>query len=183
MHVEIDDGDALQAVMRQRMHRRHRDVVEETETHRQTTFRVMPRRTHGAKSVLDLARHDEIDSQDSGPSGTECRLPGVRIHGRIRIEMDDAMRRRTFFQACQVRCRMHAQQLLERRQRRLVMHQIMIHPLRDQMIIDRAQPSRALRIQGTHVVQETVAMGDVGCAVHSALGRFRGKVSIIGPTA
>jgi hypothetical protein len=50
----------------------------------------MSRRAHGAEGVLDLTRHHQIDRQDAGAGGAQRRLPGVPVHGRVRIEVDDA---------------------------------------------------------------------------------------------
>jgi hypothetical protein len=68
---------------------------------------------------------------------------------------------------------MHAHQLLEGRERRVVIHEIGIDPLGDQVIADGGKALRALRVMRTHVVQLAVAMGDEGCGRH--------LVSLCGP--
>ena len=55
MDIEIDHGDALEAMHTARMHRRDRDIVEEAKAHRMMRLGVMPRRTHRAERVLRLA--------------------------------------------------------------------------------------------------------------------------------
>ena len=58
--------------------------------------------------------------------------------------------------------RMHAQQLLEGSQRRVVIHEIGVDALGDQVIVDGGETLRAFRVMRTHVVQLAVAMGDKG---------------------
>ena len=61
------------------------------------------------------------------------------------------------FQMCG---RVHAHQLLEGRQRSVVMNKIVVDPLGNQMIADRAQSFRTLRMIGTYVMQMTIAVGN-----------------------
>jgi hypothetical protein len=63
--------------------------------------------------------------------------------------------------------RMHPQQLLDFRQRRVVKLQVNIKPRSDQTIIDGAQSIGALRMMRTHVVLPAVAMGNEGGGCHS----------------
>jgi hypothetical protein len=61
---------------------------------------------------------------------------------------------------------MNPQQLLECRQRRIVINKIGIDPLSDQMVIDRCQTLRTFRVMRAHIMQLAVAMGDEGSGCH-----------------
>src|SRR5688572_29065235 len=61
MHVPVEYRDFLDLrILLLGVTRRHRDVVEKTETHRPLFRRVMSRWPHGNKSVLDFTRHDQV---------------------------------------------------------------------------------------------------------------------------
>ena len=102
----------------------------------------------------------------AGTGGAQRRLPGMRVHRGVRVEMHDAVFRRGTLDAFQVRRRMHAQQLLERGERRVVIDEIRIEPLGDQVIVDGGQTLRAFRMMRAHVVQLAVAVGDEGSGCH-----------------
>ena len=69
MHVEIDDGDALQAVRIERVLGGDGDVVENAKAHRRLRLGVMARRTHGAERHVIIARKHRIDGRDAGAGG------------------------------------------------------------------------------------------------------------------
>ena len=116
----------------------HDDVVEEAETHRIFAFRMMSRRTHRAKGVLNFAGHQQVNRHDARSRRTQRRLPGMRIHRRIGIDVCDSDVWRDAFQTFQMRRRMHSQQLREGRQWRFVVGEIVIQSLRNHVIADRA---------------------------------------------
>ena len=58
------------------------------------------------------------------------------------------------------------QQLFKGRQRSIVIAEISIDALRNQMVIDRGQTLRTLRVMRAHVVQLAVAMGNEGSGGH-----------------
>ena len=60
--VEIDDGDALGAVLALRVTRRDRHVVEQAKAHRPRGERVMAARAYRHEGVGGLAAHHRIDS-------------------------------------------------------------------------------------------------------------------------
>jgi len=166
VHVEVDDRDTLQAMSLDGVTGGNTDVVEEAEAHRGRFFAMVAGRTHGTEGVLDFFPHDEVDRQATGAGGPQGSLPGMRIHGGIRIEMDDAMLGRSTLDALEVRCRMDAQQLFEGCQRGIVINKIGIDPLRNQVIIDGRQTLRAFRVMRPHVVQLAVAMGNESSGCH-----------------
>ncbi len=55
MHVELDDGDARQAVRVQRVHRPDGHCAKEAKAHRAGAFGVMPGRAAGNKGVARAA--------------------------------------------------------------------------------------------------------------------------------
>ena len=158
VNIEIDHRDTRQTVCLQRMLSCHDDVVEEAETHRIFAFRMMSRRTHRAKGVLNFAGHDEVNRHDTRAGRTQRRLPGMMIHRCIRIDMRNSGVRRDAFQAFQMRRRMNSEQLRKGRQRCFVVGEVVIQSLRDHVIADRAQARRALRMKRPHVMEMTIAM-------------------------
>jgi len=91
----------------------------------------------------------------------------MRVHRGIRVEVHDALFRRGALDALQMGGRMHAHQLLEGRERCVVVDEVGIDPLGDQVIVDGGQALRALRMMRTHVMQLAVTMGDEGGSRHS----------------
>ena len=55
VHVPVEDGHPLQAVMLQGIYRAQGDVVKKAETHGPVPLGVMPGRPHGAEGVIQLA--------------------------------------------------------------------------------------------------------------------------------
>ena len=107
VHVEVDDRDALEAVRLERVHRRDGDVVEDAEAHRPRARRVMPRRAHAAERALRLAAGDEIGGEHRRAGGAQRRIPGVRVHRGVGVEVHDAARRPRRADRFDVLVRMH----------------------------------------------------------------------------
>jgi len=74
--------------------------------------------------------------------------------------------RRSPLDALQMGGRMDPEQLLEGRQRCVVINEIGVDALRNQVIVDSRETLRAFRVMRTHVVQLAVAMGDEGSGCH-----------------
>ncbi|MPN64657.1 hypothetical protein SDC9_212433 [bioreactor metagenome] len=70
VHIEVDDGNALQAMGLDGMHRCDTDVVEEAEAHGRGLFAMMTRRANRAERILDFALHDEIHCMAASPGRT-----------------------------------------------------------------------------------------------------------------
>ena len=120
MHVEIRDRDAPQAVLRQRVRRADRDVIEDAEAHRARALGMVAGRADVAKGVLGLARHHQIDAQHHRARRAQCGRIAERVHRRVAVELHDAVQRRAGLDGIDVARSMHAQQLLARRLRRIV---------------------------------------------------------------
>ena len=103
MHVEIDNRHPRKPVRLQGMGGGYRDVIEKAETHRIRPFGMMARRTHGTKGILHFTGHHQIDGHDSRTCRTQCGLPGVGIHRRIRIEVHDTLRGELRFRLLQMK--------------------------------------------------------------------------------
>ena len=148
------------------VHGRDADIVEEAEAHRRCLLGVMAGRADGTEGILAFAADHQVHRHATGAGGTQGRLPGMRIHRSVGIEMDDPHFRRGALDAFEMRGRMDAQQLFEGGQRRVVVHEIGVDALGDQVIVDGGQTLRAFRVMRPHVVQLAVAMGDEGSGGH-----------------
>ena len=75
MHVEVDDGDARQA-LRTGVGRRDGDVVEQTKAHRAIALGVMARRTH-ERERRTVAGERVLDAGEDGARGERGDIAGV----------------------------------------------------------------------------------------------------------
>ena len=55
---------------------------------------------------------------------------------------------------------MRARELLVERERRIVALQVLLDAGGDQLVLDRGEPRRLLRVAGAHVVLQAVGVGD-----------------------
>ena len=166
MHIEIDDGNALQSMHGQRMSRSNGNVVEETEPHWRRLLAMVAGWAHGTEGVLAFAAHHQIDPQTTSAGRPQGGGPGMRIHRGIRVQMYDAGFGRSSLDAFEVRSRVDSQQLLKGRQRCVVINEIGIDPLRYEVIVDGRQTLRTFRVVRAHIMQLTVPVGDEGCCCH-----------------
>ena len=65
---------------------RHRNVVQETETHRSGRFRVMTRRANGCESEVGSTTLDRFDRGQSGTRGVLSRGPRSCRDVRVRVQ-------------------------------------------------------------------------------------------------
>ena len=91
MHVEIRYRDALQTVMRQRVSRADRDIIENAESHGTGTFGVVPGRADVTKGILDYSIHDQIHSQHHGSRSTQSSLITERIQRGVTVDMHETL--------------------------------------------------------------------------------------------
>lgn len=77
MDIEIDDGNAFQAVFGNGMHDAGGNVVQQAESAGFAAFCVMPRRAGGAKGVPRFAFHDHIDCLNCRTGGKTGGGQGV----------------------------------------------------------------------------------------------------------
>jgi hypothetical protein len=162
VHVEVDHGDPLESVERQRMGGSDRDVVEEAEPHGPAPFGVMPRRADVAERVVGPTPDHEVRGQHRRARGAIRRLQGVRVHRGVGVHVRDALVRGHPIEGIQMGLRMHPEELFPGRQRGLV-HIEGLHQTRgDELILDGTEPCRTLRVMVPHVVAEAVGVTDEG---------------------
>ncbi|MCY1553336.1 hypothetical protein D9M68_898080 [compost metagenome] len=87
VHVEINDGHALEAVALQLVFRGHRHVVHEAEAHGLVACGVVTRRAHGAEGVGQFTGHHGVGGVDGGARREQDRIPGVDVDGRVRVHL------------------------------------------------------------------------------------------------
>jgi len=129
---------------------------------------MVARRTHAAKRVLDLVLEYQVDRQNSGARAAQRGVQAVRVHRGIRVELHHPRSRCGFADCAHVLERMHARELLISRKRRVEALQVLRHARSDQLILDRRQPRRLLRMAAAHVVLQAIRMGDE-CRRHKVL--------------
>ena len=110
--------------------------------------------------AVDLIFHDQVNSENSGACRTQRGLQRVRVHRRVRVEMHGARLGRSLADRPHVLDRMHARELLVGGERRLVALQMLNNSRGDQLVFDRGEALRALRMVRAHVVLEAVRVGD-----------------------
>ena len=162
VHVKVDDGHTLQAVLRQRMRGGDGHVVVKTETHRLGRFSVVARRADAAKGVGGQAFAYHVHCLDRAARRAARGAQGVRHHGGIRIHAIGAAGRRAGFQRFQVVRRMHAGELLVGDFRRLDFVQFVVQLRGHQLVTDGNQPLGAFRVAFAHIVQQAILVGDEG---------------------
>ena len=97
MHVPVEDRDALDLrIVLLCVTRRHRNVIEQTKTHRSFFSRVMTRRTHGNESVLYLATHNQINSLARSSRRVSRCVERTHRDDRVRVEITGAFAYDTF---------------------------------------------------------------------------------------
>jgi acetyltransferase len=160
VHVEIDDGDPLQAPMIDRVIGANRDVTEEAEAHGARALRMVTRWPDHAKNMFDRALHDQVDALRRGARGVQCGSQRVRIHGGIAIEPGQTLLRRTLEHMIDVILIMRRQQLLARGLVGVVVHQHHVEATGDQSIIDGVKTRGLFGMVGTHFVQAALGSGN-----------------------
>ena len=85
MHVEVDDGDARDAVDRLGVARGNRGEVEHAEAHRRLHLGVVPRGPYGEEGIGVLPRHDGIDRPRRAARGVHQRRPRLGTQHRVAV--------------------------------------------------------------------------------------------------
>ena len=164
MHVEIDDGDAREPVMPERVMRGGSDIAQKAESHRRLAFGMVPRRARRAKGVGRLAREHEIHRPDrrarAAPRGPEA----ARREPRVGVDLARAQFGRVAAQIVEIGFRMHPQQVRLSGERRLDAHQV--HTLK--RTEHGVEPRHLLGVAGGRGMVETVGMGQERCGHESA---------------
>ncbi len=120
VHVEVDDGDALDAVDGERVRGADRDVVEQAEAHRAVALGVVTRRADRAEGAAALAARDQVGREDQRARRMQRGRQRMRAHRRVRIDVVEARGRALRLDRREVALAVDASQLLLRRGRRLV---------------------------------------------------------------
>ena len=147
MHVEIDDGDALGAVLLLRVAGGDGDVVEQAEAHRPRGLGVMAGRARGDEGVGGLLAHHLVDRMDGAAGRAQRRLEAAGRHGGVGVDPHQALLRRRVADAGDVVHRVAERDGLERRGRRLDAREV-LEALLLERARDRAQPVGPLRMAG-----------------------------------
>ena len=162
MHVEVNYGDALEAVLLDRVRRRHADIVEDAKSHRAAARGVVAAGAHRAKCVFHLARHHLIDRKHTGAGRAQRRVEGMRVHRRIRVKLRITLGRRVLENRIDIFGAMHPLQKVRMRERRFKRGQMINHTGGAHLVVDCGEAFRAFRMAGAHVVFQAVGVGDVG---------------------
>ncbi len=163
VHVEIDDGHALQAVRPQRVARGNGDVVVEAEAHGAVRLGVVAGRAHAAERVLELARDHRIGGRHRRARGQRGGGKRVRVHRGIRIDRVIAAGRAGAFERIDIVGPVHALKLLARGGRGFAALQQPVQAVRNQVILDRLQAFRALRMEMPHLVPLELGVRVIAC--------------------
>ena len=162
MHVEVDQGHALQAVHIQGVSHPDGHVVEEAKTHGGVALGMVARRAHAAKRGGGLARQHQVGGFHRRTGRAQGRCDGVGVHVGVGVDRMEAFLRRSVHQLVDVIRRMGAAELLHGGQRRVVGNHVVEQALDQQVVVDGAQALGAFGVVVAHVVQGTVGVRDVG---------------------
>jgi hypothetical protein len=137
------------------------DVVEQTKAHRPFARCVMTRRSNRTERGAAFAAHHQVGAQHHRACRMSRRLERIGIERGIGIEIMNSRSRARRLHLVDVLSGVNALELLPRCRRRIVMRDHSVEPGADQVIVDRIETLRALRMVRTHVVQATRGMRDV----------------------
>ncbi len=109
VHVEIGNRHAIQAMRGQRVRRTDGDVIEDTESHRPRSFRMMSGRADIAEGILHFASHHQVHAHHRRTCGAQRGRIGKGIHAGVAIEFHPALFRRGSGDSVHIVRIMHAQ--------------------------------------------------------------------------
>jgi hypothetical protein len=162
MHVEIDDGHALQPMHVERVPRRHRHVVEEAEAHRLVARGMVAGRAHRAEGVGGTAGQHLVGGGHGRAGRTQRGLQRAGAHRGVGVDRIVlalvAHPLHVVEHLGHVAAGMRPRQLLQRGLRRVVKIQRNVQAGSPQVVADRVQPLRAFGMACTHIVQTTLRM-------------------------
>ena len=162
MHIEIDDGDTLEAMDGNRVRCADGDVVEKTEPHGAVPLRMMARRPDSTKGTSGLAGHHHVNGLDIGARCIERGLEGVGIHRRVAVEPDQPLVRCSRMDLLDIERVVHALDLLPCCRQGVPMQQKGLDTGSDQLVTDGMQACRLFRVMRSHRVLQKHGMRDVG---------------------
>ena len=170
VHVEVDQGHALDPVHVQCMAYAHGHVVEKTKAHAGGALGMVAGRAHVAKGGAHLALQHQVGGQHGGAGRAQGRLHGVGVHHRVGVEPGITFCGDAVQQLTHIAGRMRTAQLLLAGQGSVVGHHEVAVAPRQQHVANGVQALGAFRVVGAHFVFQTVGMGDVG-GQHGVLSR------------
>ncbi len=161
VHIEIDDGHAIQPAHIERMACGNGDIAEKTESHGLIASGMMAGRADGAKGVVQMTVDDGIGRADGRTGGPQRGLPGMRIHHRVRVDpLMSLLEITALFEIGDIQRRVRALNVLQAGGRRVV---VALEPgcnLRgDQPVFNGGEALRAFGMVCPHFVQSAVGMG------------------------
>jgi hypothetical protein len=158
MHVEIDDGRALDAVFALRMARGNRDIVEEAEAHRLADLGVMAGRAHCDEGIAVLAVHHRFGRRHRTADAAHHRFPRARGHRGVAVDIDLAAGRRDVTKLGDVILVVAERDEIEIALRRQVARQE-LETLNRQRFLHRAQAVGSFRVSRRRDVVEAGLVG------------------------
>ena len=178
MHVEVDDGHALQAVPLQRVLGADRDVVEKAEAHRAVVAGMVAGRAHRAEGVFEFARDDRVGGRQHRAGGTQRRVPGVRVHQGVGVDLGIAAAARLDVigqlvahppQGGYVHARMRQFDVVGRSRRRVAALQHQPETAGQQPVLDRVEALGAFGMARPHFVSPAIGMREIPGFSHGTL--------------
>ena len=169
VHIEIDDGDTLQAMTRHGVFGRDGNIVEKTEPHGLVAASMVSGWTHCAKGVFHFPGQHGIHRLHRSACRQQRRPVGAAVHGRVRIQRKILLltgRNVIFFQpvvhaphGCNVHAPVRQLDFTQVGGLRLAPLQGIGYTRNEQAIFNRIQPLRTLRMVVSHFVQPAIAVG------------------------
>lgn len=165
VHIKINDGHAVQAVMFECVISRHGNIVEQAKTGGMAASRVVPRGANRTKSASIRLAENPIHRRNTATGGMARGVERVGRHHHIRSKFDAALLGRFPPNRIEIGRGMGAQQLRSRGGGRLLMNQPIINSLSDQIIRDGAEAAGVFgvfhTIHSPIVVAKAVGRGEI----------------------
>jgi hypothetical protein len=158
MDVEVDNRDPFETVRFQRMSRAYRHVVEKAETHGAAALRVMAGRAHTTEGIVGCALDHHVGRSHHRTSRAQRRLPGVRAHRGVRIQVNDTVRGNAGFDGIEIVRVVDPDHRLASGERSLALEEMLNDAGGEQVILDCRQPCGALGMMRAHVVEQAIRM-------------------------
>ncbi len=153
VNIEIENGDARQAVDCHRLGGSHGDVIEKTESHRIIARRVVSGRPDTTEHCFFLSGKNQIDPLRAGTRSALCGLKGIGVHYGIRVDLKIAPRRRSRpEERFDVVRSMNPLQLFAGNPRRLVAPEQRFDARLADLMLNGAEPGRRLGVSTAHFV-------------------------------
>jgi hypothetical protein len=157
--VEVDDGDALGAIVGPGIVGRDGGGVEQAEAHGAVALGMVTGRAHGAKHIIELTAHHRIDPAGAGAHAAIGRLEALGVHPGIGIERFTALLGGGRLDHLDIALLMRPDDVVAAPQRCLLARQSGEHLVVEDGI-DRLQPVGPLGVSERRVMLEAYGMGE-----------------------